>query len=375
MKHKIYPVKKGDTLQNIAEKFQISVTVIREYHNLYCELTDLLVGTEKIPNHVKKILLPAEQLTEKEKLIITNHFSFAEESEYKVEIKNVLLVNDEPISENETENTWKISENNLCAHVDITNKKIRKSTAQIRALIEIINKINESTNHLELALNKDGTIQEVVNKQEIWKKWEEIKFQDIKLIELQDDFVKIIIEQYDQVFKNITKAINMNMLYQIVFCPRSDLRYPVLYPQILKKNVSVNSQIFPQINIQFDWSYTSKENNEYLEFSLFAAVPATELQHFNELYKKEYADRLQSKFMPAFKIESQYFFHKKTEKFVKAILYVKEQMSEKLKYVAQYKITGLFDEEPEENNPSTEENNDNAPNVTPKPFISKFLLD
>ncbi|MCO6565557.1 MAG: hypothetical protein J6581_08975 [Apibacter sp.] len=178
--------------------------------------------------------------------------------------------------------------------------------------------------------------------------------------------MKIIIEQYDQVFKNITKAINMNMLYQIVFCPRSDLRYPIIYPQLLKKNILINSQIFPQRNIQFDWSYTSKENNEYLEFSLFSAVPASELQHFNELYKKEYADKLQSKFMPAFKIESQYFFHKKTEKFVKAILYVKEQMSEKLKYVAQYKITGLFDEEPEENNPSTEENNDNAPNVTLK---------
>lgn len=56
---RIYKVKKGDTLQSIAEKFQISVNDLRHYHNMRCELWELL--EQKLTSKTERIILPPEE--------------------------------------------------------------------------------------------------------------------------------------------------------------------------------------------------------------------------------------------------------------------------------------------------------------------------
>lgn len=376
MNHKVYKIQKGDTLHSIAEKFQLSTEALRTYHNLHCELSDLLSGEEKLPRHLEIILFPAGQITGGDKFKINTPLSFGHKEEYKIEIKNLFLVKNDPMSENQTESIWEISENkNAQVDIQVKDKKIHKYDTQLKTLIEVINKINESSDHLQIALNKDGTIQSVLNKNEILERWEEIKFQDVKFSEMQDDFVKIIVEQYNKAFQNISKLIKENMLYQVVFCPKNDLRYPVLYTQPLKKNIEVNSLIFPQKNIYYDWSYTGKEEKEYIQFSLQADVPSTRLQHFKELYEKGYAAMLQSPFNPEFKIEGKYMFHKQTGKLKQAYVYVKEQMSKELLYIVQYKITRISSDEPENTKPNIKDETIPPNEEKPKAFTSRFLFD
>lgn len=375
MNHKIYKIKKGDTLYNIAEKFGISPDELRTYHNIHCELEDLLPDEERLPRHIKVILLPADQLTLAEKFKQNIHFSFGEKEEYKIEIKNLFLVKNDPMSENETENIWKISENKN-AHVDIqvTEKKINKSDSQLKALIDVLNKINESSDHLLIALNKDGTIQGVLNTKEIWDKWEEIKFQDIKFHEMQDDFVKIMVEQYNIAFQNLSKHIKENLLYQVVFCPKNAFSYPVSHSQLLK-NIEISSLIFPQKNIYYDWFYTSVEEKEDIKLSLQAEVTPVHLQQFKELYEKGYAVMLQSPFEPEFKIEGRYFFSKQTGKLKQAHIYAKEQMSKELLYMVQYKITRISSDEPQNTNPDEQEETVLPKAEKTKPYNDRFFID
>ena len=56
---RIYKVKKGDTLQLIAEKFQILVNDLRHYHNMRCELWELL--EQKLTSKTERIIVPSEE--------------------------------------------------------------------------------------------------------------------------------------------------------------------------------------------------------------------------------------------------------------------------------------------------------------------------
>ena len=56
---RIYKVKKGDTLQLIAEKLQISGNDLRHYHNMRCELWELL--EQKLTSKTERIIVPSEE--------------------------------------------------------------------------------------------------------------------------------------------------------------------------------------------------------------------------------------------------------------------------------------------------------------------------
>ena len=341
MSHKIYKLKKGDTLQSVAEELQISVSALRDYHNKYCDLEYLIPREDKIPSHIKGIIISDKDITIDDKLKNIHCFSLYTNSKYEIGIKNVLLVNNETISENESKNIWNFSEINGCIDLNIIKKNILKSNVQLKPLLDIIMMINESTDHLKLALDVNNNIIEVLNKNEILEKWEEIKLNKIKFYEFKDEFIKIIVKQYDHAFKNITSHIQKNLLYQLIFFSCAKLKYPCLYPQLLKRQIVVNSLLFPEKNIIYDLKYTSKETKEYLLFNLTTEVPSTSLNHFKEIYEKGYSKLIKTAFSPTFIIESSYFFNKKNNKLEKAIIYVKEQMNKDLMYIAQYTLTNI----------------------------------
>lgn len=54
-KYNLHILQKGDTLQSVAKKYNITAEELRRYHNTYCELPDLL-GTEI--THQKELIVP-----------------------------------------------------------------------------------------------------------------------------------------------------------------------------------------------------------------------------------------------------------------------------------------------------------------------------
>ena len=77
MKYKTYKIQKGDTLESISKKLDISLFELRDFHNNHCELDNLIA--DKLPSHVKEILyLPSSEITRQNltELKKENSFSF-----------------------------------------------------------------------------------------------------------------------------------------------------------------------------------------------------------------------------------------------------------------------------------------------------------
>lgn len=55
-KERTYVVQKGDTLHKVAQEFAIPPKELRRYHNIYCEIPDLIEAD--IPSHLKVLFVP-----------------------------------------------------------------------------------------------------------------------------------------------------------------------------------------------------------------------------------------------------------------------------------------------------------------------------
>ncbi len=348
MKHQTYKLKRGDTLESIARELGISPEEIRSFHNRYCEMQDLM--GPQIPRHLTRIIIPGNHSGQSsgEKLPVT--LSLGEASRYKIGIQNSFYLKGEPMNQNTTENIWEIHEDSAARSlsVQVTDKKILKYDPQLKQLMDIISKINEASDHLHLQFNKEKTIWEVLNKQEIWNRWEKIKFEEIKLPEMQDEYLQMIVKQYDEVFQNIQKNTAENILYQLLFLQVSTITCPVEYPRRLVKDRRVNSLIFPMKYIFYDLNYKSYWENEQLIVSVHSEVrPDTLIQSFGEEYKKGYSSFVDSPFSFGFTIEGKYAYDKETGILLDALIYIKEQASREVFYLAKYRFS-LLKEEHEE---------------------------
>jgi hypothetical protein len=55
-KERTYAIQKGDTLQKVAQELGIAPQELRRYHNIYCDIPDLIEAD--FPGHLKIVLLP-----------------------------------------------------------------------------------------------------------------------------------------------------------------------------------------------------------------------------------------------------------------------------------------------------------------------------
>jgi hypothetical protein len=58
-KERTYTIKTGDTLQKVAQELAIAPMELRRYHNIYCEIPDLI--EVDFPSHLKILLLPLDK--------------------------------------------------------------------------------------------------------------------------------------------------------------------------------------------------------------------------------------------------------------------------------------------------------------------------
>lgn len=273
----------------------------------------------------------------------TLNFNWDNNSKYKIEIATTLFFMGKPVSDNKTESIWQVSfiESDNTIHLDVVDKKNIKLDSQIKPLMEIIDQINKTTNSLELKLDKNKTIERVSNLKPILKKWETVKFEDLKFHQLADDHFNQIIRAYDFDFNNLHDSLKNNVLYQLFFYPQGLVKYPIQSTQIIATNKKTNSQLFPQHSVFYDLMYKSKIENEKIIVSCFTGLNEKFDKKLIMLdYEKNYASLLSSSFSYKFLIEGQYT-HSMQGQLEKAVIYIKEQASSELYYVSQYNFTLL----------------------------------
>ncbi len=259
---------------------------------------------------------------------------------YKIEIDTTLHLMHKQVSNSQSENTWKISQSpDGALQIDVLDRKVLKMDAQMRPLMEIIEKINHTTDRLALTLREDLTVDEVTNTASILKRWEQIKFEQLRVHELQDPHFVNIVNAYNDEFENLAHSIHINILYQLFFYPKGKIQYPVTTSQLVSENNKTISQLLPQQFVYYNLLYASSIEDDKIRIDCFAEAPVNWLkQNIKEDYLKNYAGYLGDDFDFDFKIEARYT-HRLDGTLEQAIIYIKEQANEQLFCINQYRFT------------------------------------
>lgn len=343
-----YEIQDGEELKNIAVKFGGTVPEILDFHNSNSALTQQ-IHSDYIPFHIKTFLLKADEISDERSAI--DHktddspikLRFAEKSSYKIAISTSLYYMGKLISENKIESIWQLhyDEKDHSIVVEVLGKKYEKVDGQIKPLLEIVDKINKSTDVLHLQLADDQTIKRVININSVLDRWEHIKFEDIKFHELEDDYFKLIVESFDKEFGNLSESLEKNILYQIFFYPQGKIYLPISKPIKITENRRTISQLFPQQGISYDLFATGKWDHQKISVSCSAEkTKEWNAELLETEFKKNYAQLLKEPFDFSFTLDSKYEYDLDGI-LQKSKSYVKEQASKELFYIGDYEITRL----------------------------------
>lgn len=346
----MYKILEGDTLESIAKNYNIGIKEMLQYHNSNSDLTKQIYG-DFIPFHITEIVIDPTlknvqeiQFEERSKNNPRQiDYNFLPNSSYKIEIYTSLYYLGKPVTENQIDSTWRINydreQNSI--FLEVTDKNRIKVDGQIIPLLDIVDKINKATDSLNLQLKSDKTIKNVINDQQILDRWEQIKFDDLKFYELEDEYFKLIIQAYDVEFKSLTKSLRNNILYQIFFYPQGNVVAPAAELQLIGENQTLISQLFPQQFISYDLFSKSQEIDGKVE--VLCTSKLTDGWNSASLqteFKKSYATLIEDPFDFKFSLESKYNYDERGI-LKSAKSYIKEQANEKLFYISEYKITHL----------------------------------
>ncbi|MCL9806795.1 LysM peptidoglycan-binding domain-containing protein [Flavobacterium amniphilum] len=175
-KHKIYTIQKGDTLQSVAKQLNLTTEEIRAYHNIYCELPDL-IGYD-FSNNLKTLILSQTPIEDKENVSKRSAPNF-------IQLKSILkkinygvmftvTTGDEVTTMHYEVSVQCVDKQPSEHHLFEINRASKIFINHVEAdtiINELAEKVSESLYPLVLVVNKNGRWEEVYNTAEIKKRW------------------------------------------------------------------------------------------------------------------------------------------------------------------------------------------------------------
>ncbi|WP_343607491.1 hypothetical protein [Chryseobacterium oranimense] len=262
-------------------------------------------------------------------------YAWYKKTEYQINIKSYLTLGTGKANQTEIEQDWTIipGEYNHIA-VESSAQRYIQSDGQMQAFYEILEKINKATEVVELSLNTDKSINEVTNKDEILRKWEEIK-KDLHFFELVKESYKTFIQIYDKEFNNIDRNIGRNLLYQIMFYP-----LPVFAGGSFTDEIPVRttlSTLFPGEELNYSSAYRISGNKEGGYMVKLEGKSKESQSRFENVYKEKYQRTLVNPLEYKYAIEGEYIYNQDSV-LSEVLFHVKEELNEKMIYVCRYHI-------------------------------------
>lgn len=183
-----YEIQKGDTLQSIAEKHDITVKELVDFHNQNCGLTQQIIG-ENLPFHINIVILEVKKNVDKEvHTFITENFE--KELKYRCEQDVFSEINSVPVSNATTKRDYtvksKIVEDKLFIKIKLLDNILKVNPENyIEAANFVANLDLLKCNDVILQVNEqNGSILKIVNHDEIISAWKNKK-QELESLEIK----------------------------------------------------------------------------------------------------------------------------------------------------------------------------------------------
>jgi hypothetical protein len=262
-------------------------------------------------------------------------YAWYKKAEYQINIKSYLTLGTGKANQTEIEQDWTITPGEY-NHITVESsaQNYIQSDGQMQPFYEILEKINKATDIVELSLNTDKSIHEVTNKNEVLRKWEEIK-KDLHFFEMVKESYRTFIQIYDKEFNNIDRNIGRNLLYQIMFYP-----LPAFSGGSFTEEIPVRttlSTLFPGEELNYSSAYRIYRNEDGGYTVKLEGKSKESQSRFENVYKEKYQRTLVNALEYKYAIEGEYIYNQDSV-LSEVIFHVKEELNEKMIYVCRYHI-------------------------------------
>ena len=222
-----YSLEKGDTIESVAQKFDISINRLLSMHNINVPIEDVIKSQyDGFPKHLTFIYLTEEVVKNIEKknerktgyVIWANTFYKSKTYGFQVEnYENETLINKIHYL---LEMVYKKNEDKQIV-LEINRKQVYINNKQPDAIIEqLANSISETIFPIQLQISSKGEIESIGNHKEILERWQ-IKKEELSAY-YKGDIAEKIIAKADNFFKNkyiITDSLTENWFFNLFFKP------------------------------------------------------------------------------------------------------------------------------------------------------------
>lgn len=214
-------------LKEFSGEYEMTPEEFLNFHNKHCSFQELL--TLSLPKYVEYVYVPSDKFETRERKLLKNATlnlpAVSSEKIYGVVIK--FLPKDLQIH-------YRIKIKRAPFHLELTKEKTYVNNQEIDKVIEqLFEKAEQVLYPLQISVNKNGGLENIINQEEIAKRWKADCLPKMKEY-YQSKTTDHILTQLDQAYANLNLKKEMferNIFYKLFFLPVYGS-----YPQFSKKD-------------------------------------------------------------------------------------------------------------------------------------------
>lgn len=202
-----------------------------------------------------------------------------------------LMVLDKPITHTITKTEWQVSykSNNRIEAEVIVLKEEQQSGGDWNELFHLMKKLTVPLQKINFELSSKGQIINIINQNEILNKWNEIKVEFV-----EDNSFSEILKLGNADYSNPLPTIKKNIIYQLFFFSLYKNVYAMNKPNIVGRDVFLQSVIFPECNFGVNVEEKAYERvGNYVLFNQYTVDKNIDFGRIKSLYKERYKPFMQ----------------------------------------------------------------------------------
>lgn len=210
---------------------------------------------------------------------------------YEVIQDAYLMVLDKPITHTITKTEWQVSykSNNRIEAEIIVLKEEQQSGGDWNELFHLMKKLTVPLQKINFELSSKGQIVNIINQNEILNKWNEIKVEFVG-----DNSFSEILKLGNADYSNPLPTIKKNIIYQLFFFSLYKNVYTMNKPDIVGRDVFLQSVIFPECNFGVNVEEKAYERvGNYVLFNQYTVDKNIDFGQIKSLYKERYKPFMQ----------------------------------------------------------------------------------
>lgn len=345
-----YEIQKGDTLESIAGKHEITLQELVNSHNQNCGMTNVIIGNI-LPIHLNYIFFEKKNEDEKEStLAATEGREFEQRVSYRCEQLNITRIEEDVKSYSQLKKEYEVryNLNDHLVAVKLCDFFYEFNPPALSRVFDFVSEVDYIRNNCLVKINELGRFYKILNKNEMKAEWERFKNEKLNDIE----FIKVIKETKPQEYDRLLKEgdFQFSNEYNDEKDYNRDLFYLTILDKFLYKNegeldhelYDYQSQLFPDVIVPMNVRYdVIQQDGDLITIrKVWETIESQDLlQKVNLGYEKYHRPLIKYKFS-SYKLDMRNLFtyNVKTKLLEKAELSIIENIENNIKSECIFKI-------------------------------------